>query len=69
MVQWYAKVVCGVLISVAAVGVVPGGEAMQKCGGITQVAGIRFLQLCTPAKYLCRFRRFLAAKMQSLWFP
>ena len=23
--------VCGVLISVAAVGVVPGGEAMQKC--------------------------------------
>ena len=32
MVKWYAKVVCGVLISVAAVGVVPGGEAMQKCG-------------------------------------
>ena len=24
--------VCGVLISVAAMGVVPGGEAMQKCG-------------------------------------
>ena len=35
--------VCGVLISVAAVGVVPGGEAMQKCGYYPGIPG--FLQV------------------------
>ena len=61
--------VCGVLISVAAVGVVPGGEAMQKCGYYPGIPG--FLQVYP--QNTGHFADFadLAAKMHSdsLWFP
>ena len=61
--------VCGVLISVAAVGVVPGGEAMQKCGDYPGIPG--FLQVYPQnTGYFADFADF-AAKMHSgsLWFP
>ena len=64
--------VCGVLISVAAVGVVPGGEAMQKCGYYPGIPG--FLQHAgvypQNTGYFADFAD-LAAKMHSdsLWFP
>ena len=61
--------VCGVLISVAAVGVVPGGEAMQKCGYYPGIPGV--LQVYPQnTGYFADFAD-LAAKMHSdsLWFP
>ena len=57
------------LISVAAVGVVPGGEAMQKCGYYPGIPG--FLQVYPQnTGYFADFAD-LAAKMHSdsLWFP
>ena len=57
MVQWYAKVVCGVLISVAAVGVVPGAKPC-KSAGITRVypvfPGVHPLN----TQVVCRFCRY-----------
>ena len=55
--------VCGVLISVAAVGVVPGGETMQKCGYYPGIPGV-FQVYPQNTGYFADFAD-LAAKMHS----
>ena len=57
--------VCGVLISVAAVGVVPGGEAMQKCGYYPGVPG--FFQVYPQnTRYFADFADFATKKALRL---
>ena len=57
--------VCGVLISVAAVGVVPGGEAMQKCGYYPGIPG--FFQVYPQnTRYFADFADFATKKALRL---
>ena len=65
MVQWYAKVVCGVFISCSGCRCGPGGETMQKCGYYPGIPG--FFQVYPQnTRYFADFADFATKKALRL---